>query len=330
MANPDARNALDALDSLDHAIVRVLSRDPRAGFATVAAEVGVHERTVARRLDRLVDSGRIRFTASLLPEHLHEGVVAELAVRCAPGRLHETAVALAARQDTRSVGVSTGAPEVFAELLVPDHDALLTAIDGAVGRMPGVVGIHSSIVLQLLLTANDWAPYEDDPTPMRRGLLEGTGLPEPLVVDDLDRRLVALLKDDARMPMAKLAGELCVGETTARRRLARLMRSHVLHLRLHADPAVLGFPVEAQFQLTVEHRALDATVRRLAREPAIRQLVITTGRTNVLGYSSHRSTQDLHAFTARVFAELEGLSGADVAVLLRTYKRAGIPTTATG
>ncbi|MEW2395438.1 Lrp/AsnC family transcriptional regulator [Streptomyces sp. NPDC046862] len=315
-----------SLDTLDHALVRVLARDPRAAFADVAAQVGVHERTVARRLERLVATGKVRFTATLLPEYLSEGLAVELAVRCAPGTLHDTAVALAARGDTRSVEISTGAPEVFAEFLLPDHDALLTTIDGSIGRIPGVVDIHSSVVLRLLLTANDWAPYDDEPTPVRRRLVEGGDLPAPLVVDDLDRRLVALLKRDARMPMAGLAGELCVGESTARRRLARLMRSHILHLRLHIEPAALGFPVEARFQLTVEHRSLDTAVRRLAQEPAIRHLVLTTGRADILGYSSHRSTQDLYAFTARVFSELEGLRGAETAVLLRTYKRVGIVT----
>ncbi|MFJ8716145.1 Lrp/AsnC family transcriptional regulator [Streptomyces violaceus] len=329
MTGPDTAIRQDppgSLDALDHALVRVLARDPRAAFADVAVHAGVHERTVARRLERLVATGRVRFTATLLPEYLNEGLAVELAVRCAPGTLRDTASALAARADTRSVEISTGAPEVFAEFLVPDHDALLTTIDGSIGRIPGVVDIRTSVVLRLLLTANDWAPYDDALTPVRRRLVEGTDLPAPLAVDDLDRRLVGLLERDARMPMARLAGELCVGESTARRRLARLMRSHIFHLRLHIEPAALGFPVEARFQLTVEHRALDKVVRRLAQEPAIRHLVLTTGRADILGYSSHRSTQDFYAFTARVFSELEGLSGAETAVLLRTYKRVGIVT----
>src|SRR5688500_19711296 len=99
------------------------------------------------------------------------------------------------------------------------------------------------------------------------------------------------------------------------------MQSHSFHSRLHIEPAVLGFPVEARFRLAVAHSSLDATVRRLAEEAAVRHLVITTGDAAVLGYSSHRSTQDLYAFTTRVFSELEGLGGADTAILLRTYKR---------
>ncbi|MEU8528766.1 Lrp/AsnC family transcriptional regulator [Streptomyces sp. NPDC048629] len=312
-----------ALDALDHAVLRALHRDPRAPFSEVAAAAGVHERTVARRLERMTASGAVGFTAALIPEYLGEGVTAELAVRCAPGRVHETALALARRPEARSVEVATGALDVFAELNVPDHDALLTLVDAGIGRLDGVVDVHSSVVLRLLLTASDWAPYDDEPTDVRRHAIEGRALPEPLVVDELDRRLVALLHDDARMSTTRLARELRVGETTARRRLARLMTSHVLHLRLHAEPTVLGYPVEARFRLAVSHARLDAAVRRLAREPAVRHLVVTTGTTTLLGYASHRSTRDLHDFTARVLGGLEGVASAEVAVLMRTYKRAG-------
>ncbi|MGW1926870.1 Lrp/AsnC family transcriptional regulator, partial [Streptomyces massasporeus] len=90
----------------------------------MAAAAGVHERTAARRLDRMTATGAVRFTAALVPEYLGEGVTAEVAVRCAPGRVHDTALALARRPEARSVEVATGALDVFAELIVPDHDAL--------------------------------------------------------------------------------------------------------------------------------------------------------------------------------------------------------------
>jgi DNA-binding Lrp family transcriptional regulator len=312
-----------ALDSLDHAILRALARAPRASFADVGARLGVHERTIARRLERMTATGEVRFTASLIAEHLGEGMTVELEVRCAPGRLDDVGRALARRRDTRSVEVSTGEPVVVAETVVADNDQLLKVVDTGIGRMDGVRDVHSSVVLRLLLTANDWAPYDAEPTPIRRAAMEGQRLAEPLTVDALDRRLVDLLQRDARMPMTRLAAAMNMGESTVRRRLTRLMSSHVVHLRLFAEPAVLGFPVEARFQLEVVHSGLDAAIRQLAAEPSIRHLVITTGRTNVFGYSSHRTVQELHAFTERVFAGLTGLRTARTALLVRTYKRAG-------
>ena len=318
--------AASGLDELDHAVLRMLHRDPRAPFADIAAAIGVHERTIGRRLERMTATGEVRFTAALVPEYLGEGVTAELAVRCAPGRLHDTALALARRPDTRSVEIGSGAAELIAEFTAASPEQLLGLIDGSIGRLDGIVSVHSSVVLRLLLTASDWAPYDDEPTLNRRLLAEGRPLPEPIAIDALDRELVRLLQDDARISTTRLARELSVGETTARRRLARLMTSHVLHLRLHAEPGVLGYPVESRFRLAVAHRHLGAALRRLAREPDIRHLVVTTGASNVLGYASHRSISAVDAFAERAFAELDGVTGAETSLLLRTYKRAGVAT----
>ncbi|MER5737649.1 Lrp/AsnC family transcriptional regulator [Streptomyces sp. NPDC002262] len=317
------RRAPYTFDDVDHAILRVLGREPRAPLAEVGDRVGVHERTVARRLDRMTATGLVRFTASLVPEYLGEGLVAELAVTCAPGRLNDTAAALARRPDVRSVEAATGDLQVFAELQARDHDQLLTAVDEGIGRVDGVRDVHSSVVLRLLLTANDWSPLDPEPTFVRRTVSEGRPLPEPPALDALDRTLVGLLEQDARIPFSRLAQELRVGETTARRRLARLMTSHALHLRLLAEPAVLGYPVEARFRLAVHPGALDEAVRALAREPSVRYLALTTGRTNVLGYTSHASMADLRTFVARAFSDLPRLRSADTSLLMRTYKRAG-------
>ncbi|MER7581483.1 hypothetical protein [Kitasatospora sp. NPDC097691] len=46
--------------------------------------------------------------------------------------------------------------------------------------------IHSAIVLQLVLTASDWAPYDEEPTEIRRRIAEGRPLPDPITVADLD------------------------------------------------------------------------------------------------------------------------------------------------
>ncbi|MEV6683140.1 AsnC family transcriptional regulator [Streptomyces erythrochromogenes] len=311
------------LDDVDHAVLKALHRNPRATFAEVAAAVGTHERTVGRRLDRMLATGQVFFAAGLVPEYLGEGITAEVSVRCAPGSVREVAASLAARPEARSVEVATGSLEVFTELHVSGHAELLELVDGVVGRVHGVVDVTSSLMLQLLMTASDWAPYDDEPTEVRRCAMEGRPLPDPPELDRLDRDLAGLLLRDARMPTKNLAAELNVGETTARRRLARLLGSHVLHLRLHTEPAFLGYPVEARFRLGVPYSRLDRAVRLLAAEPAIRFLMVTSGQMTLLGYSSHRSLRDFHDFTARVFKGLDFVTASDTALLMRSYKRAG-------
>ncbi|MGW5001599.1 hypothetical protein ACWEP8_28465 [Streptomyces hydrogenans] len=126
------------------------------------------------------------------------------------------------------------------------------------------------------------------------------------------------------MPTKRLAAELNVGETTARRRRARLLDSHVLYLRLYAEPDFLGYPVEARFRFGVPYSRLDGAVRLLAAEPAVRQLAFISGRMTLLGYASHhRSLRDFHLFAARVFKGLDSVTASETALLMHSYKRAG-------
>lgn len=310
-------------DRQDLAILQFLAQRPRGSFADAGAQVGLHERTVARRLERMLRTGQVRFIGGLLGEYLGEGLVVELAVRCAPGHLDEVARAIAARQDARSVEVATGDLVVLAEMLVADENRLIELVDRVIGSMPGVLDIHSALVVRLLLTAVDWAPYESRPTRMRELAMEGRRPPAPIDVDDVDRELAALLAEDARMSTAGLANRLNLGESTVRRRLNRLLASHVFHLRLFAEPSVLGYPVEARFRLRVDHTHLDVALRHLAGDPSIRHLVVTTGSANVLGYSSHATVADMDAFHARAFSALHGVREVQTALLIRTYKRAG-------
>ena len=52
-------------------------------------------------------------------------------------------------------------------------------------------------------------------------------------MDDVDRQLIALLRDDARMPVATLAKKLRVARATVQNRLSRLLQSG----------AIVGFTV---------------------------------------------------------------------------------------
>ena len=61
-------------------------------------------------------------------------------------------------------------------------------------------------------------------------------------MDDLDRRLVALLSEDARLPVKTIAGRLGIARNTVEARLSRLRASSVIagftavsytHLRAH-------------------------------------------------------------------------------------------------
>ena len=96
--------------------------------------------------------------------------------------------------------------------------------------------------------------------------------------DPLDRRLLALLQTNARVPTATLAKRLGVPRTTVASRIARLEKAGVIKgygIRLGASAR--DSAVRSMCALQVEPKAGPAVVRRLAGIPEIEQLLAVSG-----------------------------------------------------
>lgn len=98
-------------------------------------------------------------------------------------------------------------------------------------------------------------------------------------LDDVDRRLVQLLRDDARLPTATLGRILGVSRGTVQNRIDRMRRSGVLlgfTIRLRSDTET----GRVRAITSVEVRAADgrAVVSALKRLPEVRRIHSTNGR----------------------------------------------------
>ena len=138
-------------------------------------------------------------------------------------------------------------------------------------------------------------------------------------MDDLDHRLIALLRRNARTPVADLAKVLGVARGTITNRMARLERDGVITgytLRLRPDAA----PDEicAWTSLAVEgnqHRV----IRALLGEPGVATLHDTNGRWDLLAELRVGSLAELSTVLERIRG-IEGISASETSVHLQTLR----------
>lgn len=140
------------------------------------------------------------------------------------------------------------------------------------------------------------------------------------MLDDLDHRLIALLRTDARSPVAKIAAALGVTRATVRARLDRLIESGVIHgftvvLARDLDPG----GVRAVAMIEVDGRHAEAVIRRLAGLPAIRTLHTTNGRWDIV---AEIEAESLSAFDAllRSIRQIDGIANSETSLLLGARK----------
>ncbi len=139
-------------------------------------------------------------------------------------------------------------------------------------------------------------------------------------MDETDRALIALLRKDARTPVATLAAKLGVSRGTVTNRLRRLEDEHVIvgytvRLRPDAEPQ----QIRAWMGVVVEGNQTRAVIAALLGEPGVAALHDTNGRWDLLAELRATSNAELSAVLERVRL-IKGIAASETSILLATYR----------
>ena len=136
-------------------------------------------------------------------------------------------------------------------------------------------------------------------------------------IDETDQNLIALLQDNARLPVATLARRLGLARTTVQARLDRLENSGVIAgyaLRLgQAARAAL----RATALLSIEPRTGPAVLARLKSLPQVRRVHTTSGRFDLIVTIEAETTEALDDTLDRI-GEAKGVKGSESLIHLST------------
>jgi DNA-binding Lrp family transcriptional regulator len=100
----------------------------------------------------------------------------------------------------------------------------------------------------------------------------------PAPLDDVDRRLLAVLLTDGRISVNELAGRANVSRATAYARFDRLQeRGVITGFRAEVDPAAVGITITALVLVNVEQRAWENSLAELGALPGVEYVALTSG-----------------------------------------------------
>jgi DNA-binding Lrp family transcriptional regulator len=139
-------------------------------------------------------------------------------------------------------------------------------------------------------------------------------------MDDLDRRLIALLRENARTPIASLAKRLGVSRGTAQNRLDKLLeRGDILGFsaRLRSEEASAG--VRAISLIQEQTKNSGAVMKALRRIPEATAIYTTNGRWDIV---VEMAAQDLAALDGALslMRRIEGVVKTETLILLTPHK----------
>lgn len=137
-------------------------------------------------------------------------------------------------------------------------------------------------------------------------------------LDDTDRALLALLRENARAPTAELARRLGLSRTTVQSRLQRLERSRAVagYTVVVPDEAEAAL-VRAHVLVTVAPKRSAAIEGALRRIPEVRVLHSVSGPFDLIAIVAAPSIGELDALIDRIGA-LDGVERTTSAIVLST------------
>lgn len=139
-------------------------------------------------------------------------------------------------------------------------------------------------------------------------------------MDDTDQRLIAALRQNARMSVAELAHRLGTSRGTVTNRLRKLEDAQVIvGYTVRLRPEAQTERIRAWMGVLVEGNRTREVIANLLGEPSVASLHDTNGRWDLLAELEVGSMAELSQALERIRL-LSGIRGTETSILLASYR----------
>lgn len=148
------------LDETDRAIVARLQYDGRTPFTDIAAEIGVSEGAVRRRVKRLIDNGFLQIVGVVEPRLLDWHAPAMIGVTVLSGEVDSVAHEIAQFPEVTYLFMASGGFDLFVEVYCKDREHLATFLNKKLQQIPGVQRTETFMILKMYKLSYRWGETE--------------------------------------------------------------------------------------------------------------------------------------------------------------------------
>ncbi len=146
------------LDELDYQIIKQLHSNARISATQIARITGCNERTIRKRIDRLVSDGIFRLTAIIDPQAFGYINTADIFLEADPNHEEEILKHLLHLPEITYIAFGQGSKEISIEARFKDNDQLFTFLNHTLPQLPGVKVTGFALVPRIVRNIDEWFP----------------------------------------------------------------------------------------------------------------------------------------------------------------------------
>ncbi len=137
-------------------------------------------------------------------------------------------------------------------------------------------------------------------------------LPQSFKLDELDKKLLTILQDDARVQASVIARETGCNENTIRYRIERLKKHGVIkEFTALLNPRMIGLPVAAIMMITTEPNQLKEVFEKLAELEETKHILQATGKHDLIVVAHYKDMKGMNDASQKI-KSMPGVKEAEI------------------
>ncbi len=149
-------------DQLDHKIIQALHKDARLSASQIARDLDANERTIRKRIDRLVRLGAIRLTAIIDPEAFGYLTAVDIFLEVDAEKEDEVIKEFLITPDVSYIAFGEGTKDLSIECRFKTNEDLREFIRKKIPSIEGVQIRGYSLVPRIIRNIDEWMPQDTD------------------------------------------------------------------------------------------------------------------------------------------------------------------------
>ncbi len=149
-------------DQFDHQIIQILHKDARTSASEIARLLNANERTIRKRIDRLVKLGAVRLTAIVDPEAFGYVTAVDIFLEVEPEHEDEVIQTFLTTPEVSYVALGQGNRDLSIECRFKTNDDMREFLRKKLPAISGVTVRGYSLVPRIIRNIDAWMPRDDD------------------------------------------------------------------------------------------------------------------------------------------------------------------------
>jgi DNA-binding Lrp family transcriptional regulator len=148
----------------------------------------------------------------------------------------------------------------------------------------------------------------------------------PADLDAVDRRILGLLHDDARIPNNALAEAVGIAQSTCLGRVRRLVELGVIRgFYTDVDPVAVGLPLQAMISVSLQSNArgkIRSFIQQIRRRRQVMDVYFLAGADDFILHVAARDTEDLRSFVVENLNADKDVAGTQTSLIFEHLRGA--------